>query len=259
MRRLNASWRDEQTVRMFPFEDASSLQTLEGLTLPMGMILDASVHPPNSIGGYYLESVAISANAVTFAIADSDDQAVATGQWSSQLPDASVVPLYDLDLRRAGVLVVSPETIRQMLIDLDSGTHVLDSTSARFVPSTWEYTRTLDQQQGVGDVTVTSQEDLYLVGENGIHLECKEVDGQNVVVVHAIGDPLATRAACGETFVTPRFLQQVVFQHGDQTIACEYSAARDVLIVVASYEGQDGALRLQNTDEQIRLGFLSNR
>lgn len=259
MRRINQSWRDEQATHNYPFDDSASPTVGDSRVLPTGAILDALIHPANSQGGYYLESIEISGNSIQFNVFDDTNTPVATGQWDSTLPDLDVVPLSDLEGRRAGLLVVKSDVLFVLVNEWGDGVHGFEVDTARFVPSTWEYAIVADDPQDLNGVPILSQEDLYLVAEDGIRLECQEGEDETRIVVHAVGDPLSRRSDCGDVFVVPRFIRQLVFQHGPQTVQCSPGDIGNSLVVVTSRENEESALRIKSTPGVIKLGFMASK
>lgn len=256
MRRINQSWRDEQATTNYPFSDNASPTVNNDKVLPTGAVLDALIHPANSQGGYYLESIEIDRDSILFNVFDDTNTPVATGTWQPSLPDKSVVPLVDLVNRRAGLLVVDSSVLFLMINQWGDGTFSFDVDTSQFVPSTWEYAVVAEEPQDTNGVPILSQEDLYLVAENGIRLECEDGD-EAKITVHAVGDPLSRRSDCGNVFVVPRFIRQLVFQHGQQTVQCAPGGDSHAMIVVTSKESEESALRIKNTPGVIKIGFMA--
>jgi len=258
MRRINQSWRDEHATHLYPFADVATPITGLGLELPSGATVDALIHPANSLGGYYLESVEIDRDSVLFNIFDGTNTPSAIGVWSASLPDTDVIPLTDLDGLRAGVLVVSADVVRNLIDAWGDGLHSFAVGTSLFVPSTWEYAVvTIDTEEEITGIPLYSQEDLYLVAEHGVRFECQIGEDDNRLIVHVIGDPLSKRIDCDTTYVTPRFVRELVFQHGQQTVKCSPSERGDSNIVVVGHDGVDSALRIRNSPDSIRLGFMA--
>lgn len=131
-----------------------------------------------------------------------------------------------------------------------------DPSTSAFVVSTWGFTSAPpvnDLQEGqriaVGD-------DLYLVGEDGVRLSVDNSGELPIVRVHAVGDPLARLRECRDEPV-PRFIREVVFQHGETTISCSPGDQGEIFIVVVSQSGTDSALRLYSSPGELQVGFSS--
>jgi len=253
---LYTSWRDEVAQSIYPFAGLYTPKLYDGSDLPDGVLLDALLHAANSDGGYYLESMTLESNGlIQFNVYDYSRLPVATGVWSSNLPDTSTVPLVGVGGTSAGVLVVGADALLSFFNQQEEGNLIFDADTTRFAPSTWLYARQEIADTDVTDgVPVSSEGDVYLVGANGVRLECED----NVVTINAIGDPLAKRKECGETFSPPRYITSVVYQNGDVTKECtpgDYGEAH--LLADSPVEGFEPALRIVNQPRKIQLGLFA--
>jgi hypothetical protein len=257
MSQVFQSWRDENAVRNYPFGDAGPPSALTGETLPIGLLLDANIHPANVDGDYQLASVTVrDSRSVVFTISGANVPRAATGEWNAYLPDPSVVALTDTLGRPAGVLVVDPSVAEQLLNIWADRTVQFSAESAGFVVSTWNYTSAIGDLPRRDGVPVGLADDLYLVGEDGVRLTCDHSGSTPVVRVHAVGDPLARLRDCSEEPV-PRFIREVVFQQGSQTITCSPNELGEVFLVVASNFEVASSLRLFSRPSEIQIGFSS--
>lgn len=265
MRTIFQDWRDEHSQQTYPFHDHVDPVRFDGERIPFGLIVDALLHVPNSAGGYRLSAIGIAAPDITFTITDVTGAEVAAGTWSANRNDPSAVPLTSLETPNtvrglpSGVLVVRPEVAEYTKQLWGDGQFDLQQQTTGFVPVTWEYTyspvsNTSDELTEVEGTVIESTGDLYLVAENGVRMECV---GGNTIRVHAIGDPLAKRDRCEDTVPAPRYIEELVFQHNDETIICSPGDSGEAWIIVAGDSGQESALRLYAQPSTLNLGFAA--
>ena len=254
MRQLYPNWRDELANLAYPFADVSELRSHLGQSLPHRCILDAAICPAGGTGGYYLAQIAITDDDISVQIGDEGRGISASGQW---LPDNDVITLFDLLGRRAGVLTVDPVALAEVKADWGVGEFDFAKDDAQFVPSTWVPVFDTDDDSGAEGIAITSTELLYLVGGQGIRLECEEKEDHTLVTVHAIGDPLARRASCDGQIDFPPPIKTVVFQQGNQTHECAVDSSGMINMFVASKEGSQSSLRLDRTQHRLRFAFYA--
>ena len=258
IRQLNQSWRDEQARRHYPFSDFGPPTTLDSRELPLGVILDANLHPLDSPGEFYLAQIEIAQDgAVRFFIGDGLSTFAASGEFSPDNPDASAIQLLDLADEPAGVLVVDPASVQRLSQDWPPATYSFSDSTAQFVISTWNYTFGSPTANIAEGVSISLAEDLYLVGAEGVRLTCDLSRDEPLIRVNAIGDPLARLRDCSEDPV-PRFIREVVFQKDDQTIRCEPNENGEIYILVASKTDVQSALRLYASVSELKIGFASS-
>lgn len=250
------SWRDENAVRHYPFTDYGP-PVASGLELSSAVFVDANIHPPGAVGGFHLSRIYVGDNSdVYIEIASQNASVAATGVWSSALPDLSVVPLYDSANLPSGVLVVDPAEIALLRTRLISAEARFDPVTSAFVVSTWGFTAAAINNELREGQRIAVGDDLYLVGEDGVRLSVNTSGPLPVVRVHAVGDPLARLRECSDEPV-PRFIREVVFQHGETTLSCSPGDRGEIFIVVASQSGTDSALRLSSSPGELQVGFSS--
>lgn len=256
MAQIFPGWRDTNAVRHYPFTDFGPPTDGQWQLSPT-VFLDANIHPPDTIGGFYLARLYVDDNSdVRVEIGSQDAATAAIGIWSQSLPDLSVIPLYDLNDAPAGVLVVDPAAMAYLQTELLGREIRLDPNTSAFVASTWNFTvSTPDTAIREGE-RIAVGDDLYLVGEDGIRLFVNDNGQYPVVYVHAIGDPLARLRECQDEPV-PRFIREVVFQQGEETITCSPNELGEIFLVVASQSGIDSALRLYSSPGELKIGFSS--
>jgi hypothetical protein len=257
MSQIFPSWRDSNAVRHYPFTDFGP-PTGGSWSLPIGAVLDANIHPPDASGDFYLSGISGRDNGeIVFTIGSRDGAGIATGTWAQSLPDLSVVPLYAANTQYpAGVLVVDPIQLGFLQSELRNRDVAFDPTTSAFVVSTWSFVNSPPPAREQFGVRVGVGDDLYLVGEKGIRLTVDESRTPPVVYVHAVGDPLARLRDCRDEF-QPRFIREVIFQHGPKTVACKPNDRGEIFIVVVGRDNSDSALRLQTAPSELKIGFSS--
>jgi hypothetical protein len=291
VRQLFPTWRDEQSKNVYPFADQAVPVTQDNLELPLGLVIDALVHPKGHSGDFSLGAIVIEGETLRFEILSANALA-AIAEWSADLPSTDTVPIDDLDGDPAGVLIVDPEVVRQTILQWGPGEHFLVNQSGKFVPSTWAYVGTVPIEDELDGVPINNLDDVYVVARRGIRFECvRSTSGEALsfcqyfassglnannefcryygelplptigpipkVRVHAIGDPLAARRNCDSTFQTPRFIQSIVFQHGDQTI--ESTPGQDGGVFLTTVPAVDRrSLRISNQPGEIAIGFYAD-
>lgn len=257
MSRLFPSWRDENATLHFPFTDYGPPTSGEW-QMPTDLFVDANIHPPNSGGGYYLASMRVAEDLVFIEIGSETSAVAAQGVWANHLPDESVIPLFSgPDAVSAGVLVVSPEAIRELCTRMAGSELRFDPATSGFVVTTWGFTTYSPPERIFSGVDINLGDDLYLVGEDGVRLVADDSSGVPIIRVHAIGDPLSRLGDCGDGEPVPRFIQEVVFQQGSKTISCQPNELGEVFIVVTGENGHDTALRVYSAPGDLTVGFSS--
>jgi hypothetical protein len=220
-------WRDELEDTNYPFMDEATLDNGQGAIILRQTFIDAALYPVGAEAPLYLSSVKVTPYQVTLIIGDKTRPVVASGSFDPRNPP-SVIDLYDTKGRPAGTFISSPTRLA-VFSSWGVGEHHFTPEQTMFVaavsfPSPEIGVRGIELPDGQ---VVTG--DVWLVGDNGIVLECYEQhrqlpDGsilsQPTVRIHAVGDPLFRRKLCKapEFFQTPRFLQEICFIVPEQII-----------------------------------------
>jgi len=250
------TWRDENASGPYPFTDESTLVDLsETVTIPASAFVDASFWVPDLSLPLFLLSVEVRPRSILVTVANSFSRPIATGVWPPPTGfDRSLIPLVDNQDNQVGVLV-GKEIGLSSLLKLPQETYFFSPSRSSFVISTSLIFGDDASQRNVSGELLPEQGDVFIVGERGIQLEVKPgtevIDGELVnitkVYVHAVGDPLASRAVCEENqrFVERRFIKEVVFQKGQQTHRCA-PINGEVYIVTTSPQGTESSLRIIN-------------
>lgn len=266
MKQVYPPWRDEHSNTNFPFTDSSNLISVNGVELPKNLIVDAAIHPPGLTGSARLQSITIRNRSLTFTISSDDGVVLCQGSWPplDDQSDISVVPLATSDSKPAGVLVVNPRIVSHFMLR-GSSEFIFVRDQAEFVPSVTKFVvDNASVLEGEGEL-LNQDEELYLVGDRGVVLTCEsrqeiiegELQGVTVIRVNAVGDPLSRRTDCGEAkFETPRFITQVVFQVGEETISCDPSGVGEIFILAENTGDKEPALRISVDQDGINFGLI---
>jgi hypothetical protein len=185
-------WRNQNEHINYPFSDAATMSSDNGVRMPKGLFDDARFYPIGAIAGVYLESVNVQGNIVTIAIADPNGT-LATGFYDYTNP-LNDVAFYDAYGRPAGVLVSTVEKLKLLPAALPaSSTFTQEQTefaSSCVVPL---------PQIGVRGFLLDDGSyltgDIYLVGVDGVVLTVPQA---NVIRVDILGDPYAKLEECVE-------------------------------------------------------------
>lgn len=207
-RRLFPEFRDQYERTRFPFADSALLSPTNAdmQDIDNDMFLDASLYPIGAVGGLYISKITVATGLVEITIADSTASEVAAATFDPLTPPA-VLRCTDALGRPAGILVSEASRLSRFSA-WAVGVHTYRATSTPFTDSCVIPT----PEVGVRGI-LTEQGDLFtrdvlIVGDNGVVVR---EDGDGVIRVDIVGDPLYVRTLCDplELFNTPRFIQTV--------------------------------------------------
>lgn len=264
---LFPTWRDENAKAQFPFSDSSSLTSIFGVAFPQEVILDAVIYGANLIPSVYLSRVEIKNNRVMFELSNGDGSILGQGYWPPPLnTDQSVINILDSNKNSCAVLVVNVSELNKLVI-LGDMIYLFQTNSAEFVIACHHLIENDNSDRQVDGIKLPEQGDVYLVAEHGIQFQAfADIDrssgaalGVTHLVVHAVGDPLATRSDCSDTFIEPRFITEVVFQKDTVTHSCHPANLGDIVILASSRPGTDSALRIINDANGISIGLFGKQ
>ena len=217
-------WRAGLAPTKYPFMDNATLVSASGEVILDGVFLDASFYPFGSVDGLYISSIerTIEDNIIitlsdstefeqcstTFSLDDlntveQDDMAFAqVGKFTSPCSDLGNedddyhLRFIDSNGYPAGILIANLAMLKTF-VGWAKGVHAFTSKDTEFVaavvsptPDTGVRGFELDN----GDVVVG---EVWFYGENGVTLTCeKDSDGNQVIRMDVVGDPLFVRASC---------------------------------------------------------------
>lgn len=248
-----AQWRDANEPTRYPFDESATLSNGQRMILE-GAFLDATLHPVGGVAGMYLSQVTITNRDMTFHIAAPGAGELCHGSVPIN-PTVDHVALYDSLNRPAGLLVSEANRLSTFQ-SWGFGTH-------EFLPGQTTFAATVccpvpdNGLRGVllDDGTLLTG-DVWLVGGDGVVLQhATNAQGQDVIRIHAVGDPLYVRRACadGESFTAPRFLQSVTFTDGTQSFTCRPDEHGDIKLTVGNHLAAETILRVRTTAGAIRI------
>lgn len=208
-RLLFPQFRDEQEDSRYPFADMATLVSKESkLSLGRDTFLDASFYVIGGGAGLYLTQIVITSDAVTLAVGDTAKKLRATTTYpTNNPPENGVLEFVDEYGRPAGMLLAQ----RLKLLEVSAwpaGTHTFVASATPFVASVVIPAR----EPGVRGVLTADAEllvgDLWLIGDRGVQLR---QDGEGVIRIDIIGEPLFLRALCADKdkFSPKRFVKTI--------------------------------------------------
>jgi hypothetical protein len=270
-------WYDSNSGNNYPFDDLSTMVNSAGRVIASDTLLDAAIYPAGGSLNMYISSVEVRSDQVTIFISDEKVKNLCSCTFSPNAPPNPAKPTVELLIvdkngRKAGVLVAKQVNL-SVFSAWGAGTHQFLASQTRFVAACC-YPVPADTVTGfqLDDGNVLYG-DVYLVGEDGVVLDCDMVDewgsdnAVSVIRVNAVGDPLFRRKVCSPgLFDTPRFIRQVVFQHGQQTVIVGPSDRGNVTVMSASMEDPesnllkpDSVLRIRTTQQGVLFEAVGER
>jgi hypothetical protein len=237
-------WRDEQAGSKYPFADGASLTADTGLVLDPAIFLDAVLYP---IGGgprlFLVRVTARGTRTVTIVVGTQTGAELASAEFDPLEPP-SELPVFDPLGRPAGLIVSTPERLAAFQT-WPFGDHTFgpnaEFVSSCVVPMPAPGLRGLMLEDGE-----LFNGDVWIVGEDGVVVR---QDGEGVIRIDLVGDPLFRRRLCepNDLFATPRFIKTI------NGIAPDERGT--FLITVNSELAGDTILRLYPTDDGRALRF----
>lgn len=234
----NYEFRDDFRDSHYPFSDSASRISNEyRRVINAGTFVDALLYPIDAVSNVYLSQITITAQTVTFSIADRRRRVLATGV-SDLFDPQEIIYFYDLRSRPAGTLVAAPLALSQFGA-WEIGEHTFNSAQTEFVASCLK----VPVNNGVQGFTTENLDlfagDVYLLGENGVTLTATG----DVITVHAVGDPLYRRREClpTEKFIPPNFFLTVngcpPDQYGNFNITVGDNLTSDTIVRIVQSDG----------------------
>jgi hypothetical protein len=204
---LFPEFRDELEFTRYPFADTATLLSGDSQqAIDKDTFLDASLYPIGALEQVHIASIVVAPQAVTINLGDRRNTAIASGVFDP-LDPPEAIEFTDRFGRPAGVLVSEPLRLARFSA-WESRTHTFGPLAAEFVagcviPTPEPGLRGILTPDG--DLVVG---DVWLVGENGVVVR---QDGDCVIRVDVVGDPLFVRRLCAPTdlFTTPNFLRTI--------------------------------------------------
>lgn len=246
-----SEWRDEQAGSKYPFADRCPLTTDTGLVLAADTFLDAALFPVNTPRRLFLTEVrAAGTRTVTLVLGDEGGTELATVEFDPLDPPTELA-LADEYGRPAGLLVSTADRLSGFQT-WGFGTHrfgqAAEFAAACVIPVPGDGVRGFL----LADGTLFTG-DVWFVGEDGVVVR---EDGENVIRVDLVGDPLFRRRLCepNDLFATPNFIRtlngRLPDANGDFKITVNSELAGDTILRVYPTDAGD-AVRVEVVGQKL--------
>jgi hypothetical protein len=244
---------DQYKLSKYPFTDTSIMASTDGALLPSSFFRDAAVYVNGTDGTISLRSIVITDDVITVNLGTASDPAKYTGSFVLNTEN-EIIELRDKYLRCCGFLLHSKDDgflnvwaqdehqFRTGAAQLEVACHipVFDHSVVGFL---------------VNGNTIRSG-DLQLVGTRGVCID----QNDNVFTIHYTGEPLYDRYKQGNSFVTPRAVQRIIFEVQNNknplnnTQITAYPDKNGVISIISQniYLNED-ALRLKTENSSLRI------
>ena len=188
-------WRAANAAGKYPFATYATLANDE-VFIPDDAFVDAKLYPVGGDETLYLASVARSGNSAIFTVGTAANPALASGTYNSGSP-VRVIKLSDGDGRSAGILLTTPEAMLP-IIGWAEGSYTFTQDQTQFTASVIAPIGGDGVKSIRGGTNGTKYTDnVWLVGGRGVVLDATNPEeGDPVITVHAVGEPLYRRAVC---------------------------------------------------------------
>lgn len=212
-RQFVADWYNESEASNYPFDDSSSLETADGLTLPTEAILDLVIYPDPGVAPR-LSAITVSRNEIKFVF--SNDSGVVIAEGTKAINDGNrIVTLLDVRLRQIGLMILNEDRVLPFA-GWPIGAHSTDlgvvANCVLPVESVVEGIATEDGGYASGFV--------YLVGDAGVVVrpEPDPNPGEEAIRIDIVGEPLFRRLSCvpQDRFRTPNFVRTINSRSADE-------------------------------------------
>ncbi len=258
MRILHPEFRDYFGPTKHPFADISTLVNRDGIFVPVGVFLDASIYLVGGQPPFYISYLDITQQGAKIWIGDSKQERLASTEFSfTSLPDT--LPLQDSYERPAGIFVSEPSRL-SIFQSLPVGEHAFRSSQTQFSATCTIPLPDIGVRGFVLDDGTVISGNVWFVGEDGVVLTPEtrsvevtpgELSEETVLRIDVVGDPLFRRKLCGGLFTTPQFLQSVIVQSGACEVELHSDVAGNIQITIGDHEVDDPVLRMRSSSSLI--------
>jgi hypothetical protein len=264
MAKFYPQWRNENSLRQYPFEDSATCTSLDGkLKLAESWLVDAAFFVRGATLPLRLGRVTVSGDSAHLAIVDNNGAEV--GLAKAIKNDLKPIKVTNSIGQWCGTLVPGTNA-NYALFTAGNGTYQFNTGDAEFVVSC---VLSLPTNSGLAMLTNDLGQqyipsDLVLVGEGGVQLETMDateyqVNGTTEAVklirIHAMGDPQYLHSLCtaDETRRPTRFIKQLTFQYGTQSHTCAPDKGGNILILADTIKAGAAALQVLATSSGINV------
>jgi hypothetical protein len=184
-------WRNNNRNVNYPFSDAATLTSEEGVSFDRDSFDDARVYLTGSSGKIYIPRVNLVGSTVTIHVGDTVSGELARAVYDYNSPPDDL-PIYDLYGRPAGVFVSSVERLAALGTRFSQGDTSFRVEATEFAPSVAIGLPSVGVWGILLDDGNILSGDIWLVGEEGVVVW--EEDG--FIRIDAMGDPYALLREC---------------------------------------------------------------
>lgn len=245
-------WRNENSLRRYPFEDTATLVSEdESLILPDDWLVDAAIFVRGAVLPMRISKIAVLNDLATIVI--SDAESTDFGEVTLLRGSGDNLKLVDSSGDWVGTLVCG-DNLHYPIFEAGDGTFYFREGTTEFVSSV-----VLNLPANRGLLSFSNiygksggQGDVYFVGESGVQLETVQTDEYRqdgtilpvtLIRIHVMGDPQHAHVNCTEsTRRTSRPIRELVFQYGTQTHSCFPDADGNVIIIAGTAASSESAL-----------------
>lgn len=245
-------FRDEQSDSRYPFVDkATLLSTTDKLDIGRDTFCDAALHIIDADQRVYISAIEVTALEIVITLGDATQKTRATARWvPTSPPENGVLDVLDLHGRPAGMLLSTTlELARFAAWPTKKHTFTLGATefvSTVVIPAKAPGVRGLltDDQP----LPITG--DVWLVGDRGIQVR---QDGESVIRIDIIGDPLFLRAICEKVnkFQARPFIKTIN--------GCGPDEYGNFIMTATTHEADDTVLRIYPVDGNLKIDVIGKK
>ena len=254
---LFPEWPNETIGTKYPFASRATL-TNGTVQLLEGTILDAVFYVIGAQERLRLSKVIVTHADVTLYLGDQNNDALASGVFGLPSPPDTVT-FADAFGRPAGFLVSDSQRLG-LFPSWGVGTHEFEADATEFAATVCIPT----PEQGVRGLQLPDGSlltgDVWLIGDAGVVLQVATVNGQHVVKVNVVGDPLYKRRLCGDPslFTTPKFIRSVTFTDANQSVRVLPDSNGNINLTVNNALSHDTVLRVHPTPDGNKIEVVGS-
>jgi hypothetical protein len=198
-------WRDQNEFSKYPFGDAATLVSTDGLGIGADTFIDATLYPIGAEANLYITSIVVEARNITINIGNNSQLELAKASFDPfDTPD--LLQVTDAFGRAAGILVSTALRLSRFQ-GWSVGTHTFAEGASEFAASVVIPTPETGVRGFITPGGGLVAGETWIVGDNGVVV--REEDGN--IRIDIVGDPLFRRKICApaELFNTPVFIKTI--------------------------------------------------
>jgi hypothetical protein len=196
---LYPTFRDETAAIRYPFSDNATLQANNSdFNIGLDSFIDATLYPIGAGPGLHITRVETTSTQTRIVITDAASTAEFVATYNTLQPPNELIEVLDSYDRPAGYLLSSADKLASF--GTQNAVYEFDQEATEFA-ATVVIPATAPGVRGVKtDSSKLIAKDLWLVGDMGVQLTHQ---GNGVIRVDVIGEPLFKRALCGGNTAFP--------------------------------------------------------